>query len=111
MKRFIVIYYAPAAAVEAMMSATPEDMRKGMEPWMAWAAKCGDQLVDLGSPLSGGQRLSPSGSSPSNNNVTGYSILQAADMNAAKALLQEHPHLQWAAGCEIEVYESMAMPM
>ena len=111
MKRFVVIYYAPTSAVEQMSNASPEDMQKGMEPWMQWVAKCGDALVDLGSPLGGGQKLSKSGSSSSDKNVTGYSILQAEDMEGAKALLQGHPHLEWAAGCEIEVHESMAMPM
>ena len=31
-------------------------------------------------------------------------------MDGAKALLQSHPHLQWTAGCEIEVHETMAPP-
>ena len=75
MKNFIVIYHAPAAWMEQMAGASPEEMKKGMEPWMAWAAKCGEGLVDWGSPLVGGQKLSKSGSSPSDKNVVGYSIL------------------------------------
>ncbi len=109
MSRFIVLYHAPVAWVEAAANATPEEMQKGMEPWMAWAAKCGDQLVDMGSPLGGGQRLTASGSSPTDSEVTGYSILEAEDMAGAKALLEGHPHLDWAEGCAIEVYESMPM--
>ena len=97
--------------MEQMKDATAEEMKKGMEPWMAWAAKCGGALVDWGSPLSGGQKLSKSGSSPSDKNVVGYSILQAEDMQGAKALLKGHPHLGWADGCEIEVHESMPLPM
>ena len=77
-----------------------------MEAWMAWAARCGDGLVDMGSPLTGGQKLSKSGSAPSDKQVIGYSILQADDMESAKALLDGHPHLEWAEGCEIEVHES-----
>lgn len=77
---------------------------------MAWAARCGDSLVDMGAPLVGGQKLSKSGSSDSERQVVGYSILQADDMAAAKALLQGHPHLEWAEGCEIEVHESMPPP-
>ena len=61
---------------------------------MAWAAKCGDGLVDLGTPLGGGQKLSKSGSSPSDKSVIGYSILQAEDIEGAKALLAGHPHLE-----------------
>jgi len=34
MKKFIVIYHAPGSAMEQMQNATPEEMKKGMEPWM-----------------------------------------------------------------------------
>ena len=51
MKNYLVIYHAPAEALAASAEQTPEEMEKGMEPWMAWAAQCGDQLVDLGQPL------------------------------------------------------------
>ena len=111
MKKFFVIYHAPASFMEQMASASAEEMKKGMEPWMEWAKRCGSGLVDMGSPLVGGQKLSKSGSSPSDKQVVGYSILQAEDMEAAKALLQGHPHLDWTAGCEIELHESMPPQM
>ena len=110
MKKFIVIYHAPASFAEQAAQASSEDMQKGMEQWMAWAAKTGDALVDFGTPLAGGQRLSKSGNSPSDKGVAGYSILQAEDMQGATALLEGHPHLEWGAGCEIEVHESMPPP-
>ena len=111
MKKFIVIYHSPATVVEQWSAASPEQMQKAMEPWMDWMAKCGDGLVDHGTPLGGGQKLSKSGRSPSDKNVVGYSILQAEDIQGAIALLHGHPHLEAASGCEIEVHESMPMPM
>ena len=111
MKKFIVIYHAPASMMELMQNASPEEMKAGMDFWMAWAAKCGEGLVDMGAPLVGGQKLSKSGSSPSNKNVVGYSVLQAEDMEGAKALVDGHPHLEWTDGCEIEVHEAMPPPM
>jgi len=112
MKKFIVIYHAPAEAVAQMANASPEEMAKGMEPWMAWAAKCGDQLVDLGSPLMGGQKVLPDGTSQnSDREVTGYSVLMAENMEGAKALIEGHPHLAWTGGCEIEIHESMPLPV
>ena len=110
MKKFVVIYHAPASAVEQTQGMSPDEMQEGMKAWMEWAAKCGDALVDFGSPLTGGQKLSTSGSSPSDKDVIGYSIVQAEDLEGAKALLTGHPHLQWAGGCEIEVHESMPVP-
>jgi hypothetical protein len=60
--------------------ASPEEMKKGMEPWMVWANKIGDGLVEMGSPLGNGQLIDKTGNSP------------------------------WAEGCKIEVFESMPMP-
>ena len=111
MNKYIVIYHATTSAAEQMANATPEDFQKGMEPWMAWAARCGDGLVDMGAPLGGGQKLTRSGSVGSNRQVVGYSVLQAESMDAAKALLSGHPHLEWDAACEIEVHEALPMPM
>ncbi len=76
---------------------------------MAWAKKCGDSLVEFGTPLVDGQKVIKSGSSPSDRDVTGYSILQADSMDDAKALVEGHPHLGWADGCEIEIHESKPM--
>ena len=110
MKKFLVIYHSKADAKQQMLQSTPEERKKGMEAWMQWAKKCGDKLVDLGSPLGNGQKLSPSGSTASNLNLAGYSVLQAENMEEAKKLLQGHPHLGWNAACTIEVYEAMPIP-
>ena len=111
MKKFVVIYHAPADAMEQTANTSPEDQAKGMEQWMKWAQKCGDKLVDLGTPLTNGQQLSPDGKSKnSNKNVAGYSILQAENMDEAKALLKDHPHLGWNAACSIEIHEAMPLP-
>ena len=111
MARFIVTYHAPVSAMEQMANATPEDIQKGMEPWMAWAARCGSALVDLGTPLVNGQTLTKAGSATSARQVAGYSILEADSTDAAKALLDGHPHLEWLDGAEIEVHESVPMGM
>jgi hypothetical protein len=111
MKKFIVLYHAPVDASKQMSDASLEDMKKGMEPWMQWAQKCGDKLVDLGSPLAGGQKILPNGKSESSNKeVVGYSILEAGSMDEAKSLLTQHPHLMWRNDCEIEVHETMPLP-
>ena len=97
--------------LEAMKDMSPEDAKKGMEPWMAWAEKCGSGLVDFGAPLGNGQKVTKSGSAAGGSAMSGYSILEAGDMNAALELVKDHPHLSWADGCEIEVHEAMPLPM
>ena len=106
-----MLYHAPGSVVEVVSNLTPEEMKEGMNLWMAWAGRCGDSLVDMGAPLGGGKKLTKLGSTPSDKEVTGYSILEAENMEAAQALLAGHPHLQWEAGCKIEVHEAMPLPM
>ncbi|OGM96429.1 MAG: hypothetical protein A3B86_03165 [Candidatus Yanofskybacteria bacterium RIFCSPHIGHO2_02_FULL_38_22b] len=110
MKKFIVIYHASEDSAQKMASASPEEMKKGMEPWMEWAKKCGSGLVDMGTPLANGQKVTKKGTSLSDKDVVGYSVLQANSMEEAVKMLKEHPHLDWTDGCEIEVHESMSLP-
>lgn len=110
MKKYIVLYYAPASAVEQMAKVSPEEMKKGMEPWMQWKEKIGSGMVDMGTPLGNAQKITKSGASSNKSNVIGYSILQADNMEGAVEMLKSHPHLLWTEGCEIEVHESMPLP-
>jgi hypothetical protein len=110
MKKFIVIYHAPAEAVAQMTTKTPKEQTKGMKPWLDWKESLGDHLVDFGTPLMSGIRLLPDGTSEmSTKEVTGYSIIQAESMDEAKDLLKNHPHLAWTGGCDIEIHECMPM--
>lgn len=111
MGKYIVLYHAPKSAMEAMANVTVEEMKEGMEPWMAWAGTCGDRLVDMGAPLRGGLKMTRSGTVASDKDVAGYSVLEAGSMDEAQALLEGHPHLEWLEGCEIEVHEAMSLPM
>jgi hypothetical protein len=54
---------------------------------MVWAEKCGDGLIDMGTPLGGGKALSQSGTAASDKGVVGYSILQVDDMAGTEAML------------------------
>ena len=76
MKKFLVIYHIPEDAAWQTKNATPEQMAEGMALWTTWADKCGDKLIDLGSPLANSQALGPNGESKkSTRDVAGYSIL------------------------------------
>ena len=109
MKKFMILYSAPVTA-EAQMNVSPEEMKKGMEPWNAWYKKYGKAIVDMGAPLGKGACFDKKGSSKSQSQVTGYSIVQAKDMEALKAMLANHPHLMMPKA-SIEVLEIMPMTM
>lgn len=100
---------APVSA-EQQMNVSAEDMTKGMEPWNAWYKKCGKAIVDQGAPLGNGECLDKKGSAKGQTQVTGYTIVHANDMAAAKAMVTGHPHLMMPKA-SIEVLELMPMTM
>ncbi len=110
MKKYLVLYHAPAEAMAMMASATPEQIMEGMKPWKAWQEKLGENLLDMGSPLMPGTRITPDGGEESSaKEVTGFSIIQAVDLASAKSMLEGHPHLSWHAKADIEIHEFAPM--
>jgi hypothetical protein len=105
----MILYMAPVAA-EAQMNVSPEEMKKGMEPWLAWYNKCGKAIVDAGAPLGKGTCVDKKGAAKGKTEVTGYTIVQAKDADAAKAMVSDHPHLMMPKA-SIEILEIMPMQM
>jgi len=92
-----------------MKDKSPEDMKKVKEAWFAWKDQCGDTLLDFGQPVGPSICLTQSGSQPSQRQLCGYHIIQAEDMEAAKKVVENHPHLQDPTA-ELEVNELMPLP-
>ena len=109
MKKFMVLYMAPAASYEAMMkSATPEQQQKGMQAWMAWMGAHQASLVDGGAPLGKTKRVDAGGARDTRNEIGGYSVVQAESADAAAKLFgKDHPHLSMMPGSWIEIMEIM----
>jgi hypothetical protein len=109
MKKFLVLYKAPASAFEQMQKSTPEQQKAGMEAWMAWSRKAGSAIVDMGAPLGKSLRVTKGGASPCTNDLGGFSILQAESKEALAEALKGHPHFMMPDG-SIEIVEYMPMP-
>jgi hypothetical protein len=109
MKKFLVLYKAPAASFEQMMKATPEQAKAGMDAWMVWGQKAAASIVDMGAPLGKSLRVTPAGASPTTNDLGGYSILQGESKEALAATLKGHPHFMTPDGT-IEIVELMPVP-
>jgi hypothetical protein len=92
-----------------MASSTPEQAEASMQEWMAWNARAGSAVVDLGSPLTHATTV-PSGTSPRGGlHVGGYSVMQADSVDSLRATLADHPHLLAPDGA-IEVHEMLSIP-
>jgi hypothetical protein len=109
MTRYVFVYHAPVPPADATPP-DPEQVDAVMAAWNAWAAKVGDGMVDFGTPLANGVRVTPDGTTPSTREVAGYSIIEADNLEAAVELAKVHPHLSMPGGCEIEVHESLPIP-
>jgi hypothetical protein len=109
MTRYVFVYHAPVPPADATPP-DPEQVDAVMAAWNAWAAKVGDGMVDFGTPLANGIRVTPDGTSPSSREVAGYSIIEADSLDTAVELAKIHPHLTMPGGCEIEVHEADPIP-
>jgi hypothetical protein len=109
MKKFLVLYKAPASSFELMQKATPEQRKAGMEAWMGWIKTAAASIVDMGAPLGKSLHVSKGGASPSSNELGGFSILQAESKEALAATLKGHPHFMTPDG-SIEIIECMPVP-
>ena len=109
MKKFLVLYKAPASSFDQMKQATPEQQKAGMDAWMTWGKKAAASIVDMGTPLGKSLRVTPGGSSATSNDLGGYSVLQAESKEALAETLKGHPHFMTPDG-SIEVVEVMSIP-
>lgn len=108
MKKFLVLFSAPAETREKMQSASPEEMQASMQPWMDWFAKVGTALVDKGMPLTNSMALTKEGTEPGNPEYVAYDIVEAEDVDGALELMKNNPHLNREGG-RIEVHEMWDM--
>ena len=93
MPKFLVLYISETPA-EQQMNASPEDIKKGMEPWVAWFKKQGSALIDQGNPTGKAVAINKKGAAKTHaEKVTGYTIIEAKDVYQAKQMLFDNPHL------------------
>lgn len=88
----------------------PETEAEGqavMEQWMNWFGALGASVIDGGNPFGPAQTVASDGSVSDGGNaaLTGYSIIDAADLDDAAAKAKGCPVL--ASGGSVEVYEAM----
>ena len=78
--------------------------------WMAWMKDLGNAIVNPGVPTKRGKLVSASSVSDdeSTDRVTGFSIIQAENMDAALAMAKKCPNLEHGT---VNVAEAMEMKM
>ncbi len=109
MTKFLFVYHAPMTHADAA-PADPAEMEAVTNAWMAWAGRVGEGMLDFGTPLAGGVQVTSNGTTASDQDVAGYSLVEAESMDAALAFAEGHPHLSMPGACTIEIHESQPVP-
>jgi len=104
MPKFLMVFHGGKAP------SSPEEGEKVMAEWMAWYGGMGDAIVDPGNPVGQSHTVSQSGAVADGgpNPVSGYSIINAADIEAAKAMAAGCPMVKDGSG-NVEVAEAIDM--
>jgi hypothetical protein len=104
MAKFILLYKGPATPQAEITAEVGEQL---MQAWGAWMGKVGEALVDAGAPFVGSSTaVAGDGSTKSASDLNGYTIVEAPDVSAAKALCGGNPFLDdGTAKFAVEIYE------
>ncbi len=88
---------------------TPEEGAKVMAKWEAWMGGIGENLVDGGHPVGMSKTVSTSGVADDggSNPLSGYTLVNAADIDAACDMAKGCPILE--DGGSVEVAEALDM--
>ena len=93
MQKFLALYMASPEQQQVWKDTSPEDQKKGMDVWVAWANGHKDAFVDMGDPTGKNQHIDAHGVADKGNEVCGYSIVQAPSAEAAAAIFEGSPHV------------------
>lgn len=109
MPKFMMVYKGEPTDMSAM---TQEEVQEVMGKWAAWMQRLGPAMSEMGTPFGPGTSLVDDGTSGTAVSLTGYSIVEAADMAEAQSLAQDHPFLSEGKGdYAIDIFEMLPVPM
>jgi hypothetical protein len=107
MAKFIYLYRGLATAVS---DRTPEQDAERQAAFGAWMEKAGAALLDVGSPFGASASVRDDGTEGAAGDLIGYTIVEAGDLAAAKALTDGLPFLSGSDGkCAVEIFELLPM--
>lgn len=108
MSKYMLLYQG-AGGSGPTPDMSEDQVKEIMQAWGTWMEKVGSALVDPGAPT--GERGSVGGSGTAVG-VNGYSVVEAPDLEAARALCEGHPYLDGApADFSVDVYELVPLQM
>lgn len=86
---------------------SPEEGQDNFKRYVAWLDGLGDAIVNRGIPMGAPTRVTSAGvsSEARDDRLTGLTIIEADDMDAAIAIAQNCPYVDVAALDVVEIFE------
>jgi hypothetical protein len=113
MKKFLVLYLAPARVIDEWMKTAPEkrkaDEEKMQADWKKWVMDHAKMFADMGGGVGKTKRVTAQGVSDTRNDIMLYAIVNAESHEAAAKSFEGHPHLG-IPEASIEIMEVRALP-
>lgn len=107
MSKFIYIYKGPATPMDQF---TEAQAAEEMAAWGAWMGKVGAALIDGGAPFGARTSVVDDGTGAEASELQGYTIVEADNLDAAKALTEGHPFLSEGHGrFSLDIFELVDM--
>lgn len=104
MPKYVLTYHGEMG----QMPTDEAEVAAVMEKWGAWYGQMGEAVVDGGAPFGETASIGPDGSTVANPaSLTGYTIIDAADLAAATAMAKGCPVLE--NGHSVQISQAIDM--
>jgi len=100
MAKYLFVYHGGKKAE------SEEELAKGLDAWGNWFGSMGAAVIDGGNPVGESTTVNPDGSVSNNggaNPASGYSLIEAADLDDALAKAKGCPILESGGSIEVAV--------
>jgi hypothetical protein len=96
--------------VRAPSPSRTRSTRVGLKAWEEWSERNAAAIIATDVMVGKTKRVTKSGIADAQNQIAGFLIVEAADIAAAAALFQDHPHITIFPGDGIDVMPVVTKP-
>src|SRR5262245_27579569 len=114
MPRFVAVYTMKPEDVVAFRARPQSEQQAideaGLKAWEEWGKRNAAAIVGTDVMVGKTRRVTKTGIADGQNQIAGFLIVEAADISAAAALFQDHPHITVFPGDGIDVMPVVTEP-
>jgi hypothetical protein len=114
MPRFVAVYTMKPEDLAAFRRRPKSEQAAvdtvGLKAWEEWSKRNAAAIVTTDVMVGKTRRVTKSGIADAQNQIAGFLIVEAADIDAAAGLFQDHPHITVFPGDGIDVMPVVTGP-